>query len=31
MNLKSSKSGFKKENENPNDYVYCCVIGCHGN
>ena len=28
MNLKSSKSGFKKENVNPNDYVHCCIIGC---
>ena len=28
MNLKSSKSGFKKEKY---DYVDCCVIGCHGN
>ena len=31
MNLKSSKSGFQKENVNPTDYVLCCVIGCHGN
>ena len=31
MNLKSSKSGIKKENVNPNEYVHCCVIGCHGN
>ena len=31
MNSKSSKSGFKKENMNPNDHVHCCVIGCHGN
>ena len=31
MNLKSSKSGFKKANENQNDYVHCSVIGCHGN
>ena len=31
MNIKSSKSGFKNENVNPNDYVHCCVIGCHGN
>ena len=31
MNLKSSKSGFKKENVNPNYYVHCCFIGCHGN
>ena len=31
MNLKTSKSGFKEENVNPNDYVHCCVIGCHGN
>ena len=31
MNLKASKSSFKKKNMNPNDYAYCCVIGCHGN
>ena len=31
MNLKTSKSGFNEENVNPNDYVHCCVIGCHGN
>ena len=31
MTLKSAKSGFKKENVNPNDYVHCCVVGCHGN
>ena len=31
MNLKSSKSGFKKGNVNTNDCVHCCVIGCHGN
>ena len=31
MNLKSSISGIKKENVNPNEYVHCCVIGCHGN
>ena len=31
MNLKSFKSGFKMKNVNPNDYVHCCVIGCHGN
>ena len=31
MNLKSSKSGFKKKNVNLNDYVHCCVIDCHGN
>ena len=21
----------RKKNVNPNDYVHCCVIGCHGN
>ena len=31
MNLKSSKSGCNKENVNPNDYIHCCVIDCHGN
>ena len=31
MNLKSSKSGLRRKNVNPNDYVRCCVIGCHGN
>ena len=31
MNLNSPKSGFKKEKVNPNCYVHCYVIGCHGN
>ena len=31
MYFKSFKSSFKKENVNSNDYVHCCVIGCHGN
>ena len=31
MNLKSSKSGFRWINVNPNDYFHCCIIGCHGN
>ena len=32
MNLKSSKSVFlRRKNVNPNDYVYCCVIGFHSN
>ena len=22
---------LKRKNVNPNDYVQCCVIGCHGN
>ena len=22
---------LRKKNVNPNDYVHCCVIGCHGN
>ena len=30
MKLKSSKSGLKRKNVNPNDYVHCCVINCHG-
>ena len=32
MNLKSSKSGFKKENVNPDhfNYFHCCAISCHG-
>ena len=29
MNLKSSKIGLRRKNVNPNDYVRCCVIGCH--
>ena len=31
MNFRVSKSGLKKRNMNQNDYVHCCVIGCHGN
>ena len=33
MNLKSSKSAFKKEKceSKINDYFHCCVNGCHGN
>ena len=32
MNLKSSKNDFKSEKcMNPNDYVHCCVMGCHYN
>ena len=31
MNLKASKSGFKRKNMYPNDYGHWCVIGCHGN
>ena len=31
MNLKSSKEVLRRKNVNPNDYVHCCVIGCHGN
>ena len=31
MNLKSSKVVLRRKNVNPNDYVHCCVIGCHGN
>ena len=22
---------LRRKNVNPNDYVHCCVIGCHGN
>ena len=22
---------LRRKNINPNDYVHCCVIGCHGN
>ena len=22
---------LRRTNMNPNDYVHCCVIGCHGN
>ena len=31
MILKASKSVFRRKNMNPNDYVHCCVIGCHAN
>ena len=31
MNLKVSKTGLRRKNLNPNDYVHCCVTGCHGN
>ena len=30
MNSNSSKSGLRRKNVNPNDYVHYCVIGCHG-
>ena len=34
MNLKAHKMGVKlynRKNVNPNYYVHCCPIGCHGN
>ena len=31
MNLKASKSGFKKGNNTRKDYVHCCVISSNGN
>ena len=32
MNWKASKRVFfRRKNINPNYYVYCCVINCHGN
>ena len=31
MNLKASKSGLRRKNMNPNNYVHCWVTGCHGN
>ena len=30
-NLKASKGSLRRKNMNTNCYVYCCIIGCHGN
>ena len=24
------KGVLRRKNMNPNDYVHCCVVGCHG-
>ena len=29
--LKPLNVVLRRKNTNPNDYVHCCVIGCHGN
>ena len=29
--FKPLKVGLRTTNVNPNDYLHCCVIGCHGN
>ena len=29
--LKKSEGGLRRKNINPNYYVHCCIIGCHGN
>ena len=31
MNLKTSKRDLRRKIMNPNYYVQCCIIGCHGN
>ena len=31
MNFKDSRRGLRRKHMNPNEYVHCCVIGCHGN
>ena len=31
MDFKAIKGVLRKRNMNQNDYVHCCVNGCHGN
>ena len=31
MNFNPQKVVIRRKNVNPNDYVHCCFIGCHGN